>query len=489
CSYASVLQENMKIVLGGITYNGNVNNIMITRYNAYGSIDVGFGDNGIKVLQFGGSDDWLTDIAVQSDGKIVAVGHTTTGGKTQMIALRLNTDGSLDNSFNTNGMTLIDFGPSINSYGMSMGILDDGKIIVSGYVRDSLLSYSHTAMCRLTSTGVPDNTFGDYGLITYDYLDLFCFPDEMVIHNDRIVLGGVFTNIDFERFAIFSGHYLDGNIDYDFGNFGYTSVALQGDATMMGHAAGNGMCVAPDGKILYTCNQHPGWLENDFAVLRLDQDGGMDYTFGTNGIVVNAMEEDSYAMDVITQADGKIIACGSYKSPDPGSYDFLIMRYLDNGDLDPDFGEAGTGVVISNVSPEAWLPDRSFNLMFCNMDRLLVSGYAKHDFGNSDFAMACYHTGLNVGIEKPDYSGLTLSIQPNPVREYAKICFQLDHSVRVVTKIFNASGTLVSKISDSFYPEGEHQLQWNSKHLPTGLYVIKMSTDDKIYTTKLIKLH
>ena len=64
-----------------------------------------------------------------------------------------------------------------------MGILDDGKIIISGYVRDSAYSYNHIAMCRLTSTGVLDYSFGVNGLKTYDFLDLWCFPDEMIIHN------------------------------------------------------------------------------------------------------------------------------------------------------------------------------------------------------------------------------------------------------------------------------------------------------------------
>ena len=253
-SYASALQDDMKIVLGGITFYsgtaGIVRNIMITRYNSHGTIDMGFADNGIKVLEFGGSDDYLTDIGIQEDGKIVAVGYTSSAyeNKTNMIALRLNPDGSLDNSFNASGMKVIDFGEDINAYGMSMGILDDGKIIISGYIRDTLLTYSEIAMCKLLPSGALDIDFGYFGLINYEYDDLFHFPDELVIQNDRIVLGGISLNDDFERFACISAYHLNGEIDYSFGGGGYTTVMLEGDAIFMGGVADNGMCLAPDGK-------------------------------------------------------------------------------------------------------------------------------------------------------------------------------------------------------------------------------------------------
>ncbi len=493
-SYASALQDNMKIVLGGITLytgaSGTVENIMVTRYNSYGSIDMGFADDGIKVLEYGGSDDWLTDIAIQPDGKIVGVGHTTSGSKTKMLAFRLNTDGSLDNSFHIDGMAVIDFGEHVNAYGMSLGICEDGKIVISGYVRDTVLSYSEIAMCKLLPTGFLDTDFGYFGLATYEEQDLFCFPDELVIHNDRIILGGIFLNADFERFAVISGYHLNGEIDYSFGNVGYTSVMLEGDATIMGGAANNGMCVAPDGKILYTCNQVPGWLENDMALLRLNPDGGIDYSFGTNGVLVNAMDVNTSANDVITQADGKIIVCGTYRSPDPGSYDFLVMRYHENGDLDTDFGSDGTGIVITQVSSEVqWYGDKSYNLMFCNMDRLLVSGYGRTISGGKDFAMACYNTGLDVGISKHEASEIDFSVHPNPVVDQVDISFSLAHSANVEIEIHNVSGTLVSKISDTFYPEGEHQLRWNCEELPAGMYITKLTIGDKTYTSKIIKSH
>ncbi len=484
-SYASVLQNDMKIVLGGKTYYtgsaGTVSNIMITRYNSYGSVDMGFGTNGIKVLEFGGSDDYLTDIGIQADGKIVAVGYTSSAyeNKTKMLALRLNTDGSLDNSFNMDGMAVVDFGEDINAYAMSMGILDDGKIIIAGYIRDTLLNYSEIAMCKLLPSGFLDLSFGYSGLINYEYNDLYHFPDELVIQNDRIVLGGISMNDDFERFVCISAYHYNGEIDYSFGGGGYTTVMLEGDAIAMGGASSNGMCLAPDGKILYTCNQKPAKFENDFAFLRLNQNGGIDYSLGTNGVLVTEMDANSYARDIITQADGKIIACGTYRTPEPGSFDFLIMRYHENGDLDTDFGTDGTGIVITHISKEVqWYEDEAFNLMFCNMDRLLVSGYGRTIAGEQDFAMACYHTGLSMGVESRA-TEKEMSIFPNPAQDHVSINIPPGEEIQEIS-IYNQNGQrLIHKTVNS--------TRIDISMIPGGVYTIEVRNTSGITTAKFLK--
>lgn len=485
-SYASAIQADLKIILGGHCINGGVNNIMIVRYHAFGNIDLSFGNDGIKVLLLGGSDDMLTDIAVQPDGKIVFVGYTNNGTKEQMIAGRLNTDGSLDNSFSATGMVVIDFGSSKNSCGMSMALLDDGKILIAGYTYETTPNYvSHIAMCRLTSYGVPDDTFGVNGLITYDFNDLWCYPDNVVIHDERIILGGVFLNSDFTRYVTLSRYYLDGTLDNNFGNLGYTTVEL--DQAVIGGPERGGMCMTADGKIVYANKVNPAWLVKDFAVLRFNQNGSVDNSFGTNGMIVTELEGNSSAAAVVAQADGKIIACGTHRTPDPGSDDFVLIRYLENGDLDASFGAEGTGVVISNISPEIYLPDKSYDMLFWNGDKLLVSGHANTDLSDTDFAMACYHTGLNVGIETPDNAEIYLSIYPNPVTDQATIAFKLTQAEIVKVEVMNTSGIIVANITYDYYTKGEHQLRWDGSRLAAGVYIVKMAVGDRVYTGKLVK--
>ena len=484
-STVAVMQDDYKIILGGRTSMSGVSNLMFARYNTHGSPDQGFGSAGVKVFPFGGSNDFLSDIALQADGKIVAVGYTITD-ETQMIAMRLNTDGSLDNSFSGNGMAVIEFGDSIDSWAKSLAILDDGRILICGFIQSNPFSYVKSAMCMLTPTGMFDYSFGENGLLTHELPDVWSYPDEMIIDDDKIILGGVYLNTDFERFATISRYNLDGSLDLSYGDSGYSMYQLEGDAAISGDA-NIGMCMTPDGKIVITCNVYPGWLQSDFALLRFNADGSIDNTFGVNGLVVQDMGEDSFARDLVVQADGKIIACGSYRNPDYDQDDFLIMRFLESGFLDPGFGTDGNGIVIADVSPEDWYSNGSNCAIFCNLDRLLVSGYARTDHSDPDFAMACYHTGLSVDVNSPESKSQILSIYPNPVQDQARISFTLARDSQVKAEILNTNGQTVALLTDQVFPAGEREIEWNSEGIPDGIYLIKMVIGNEVYSSKIIK--
>ena len=65
-----------------------------------------FDSDGLVTTDFGGQEDGITGIALQSDGKIVAVGSSD--GKVFALA-RYNTDGSLDTSFDSDGLVTTGF--------------------------------------------------------------------------------------------------------------------------------------------------------------------------------------------------------------------------------------------------------------------------------------------------------------------------------------------------------------------------------------------
>ena len=429
-SYASALQADGKIILGGYSVNNLHHNMTFVRYLPDGTLDNTFGNGGIKVLLFGGSDDYLEDLVIQPDGKIIAVGYTTYTNSTnkQITVTRLNTDGSLDNSFNANGMTLINFGDSVNAYGRSVALQDDGKIIVGGHVTftDQDPEINGT-ICRLTSSGVLDNTFGVNGMISHDILSQWNYMTQVAIQDEKIILGGMsIRSADNARFVTLCRYNPDGSLDTGFGTSGVTSV--ENSVAISVNASRSGMCISEDGKIILADYVVVGWYDSDLAVWRFHPDGSPDNYFGNAGIVVTAMEGSSGAAAVAVQADGKIIAAGYHKSPEPGSYDFVLVRYLDNGDLDATFGTEGTGVVISNVSPDIWYADKCSSLLLLDDGKLLASGYAKTDHQNPDFAIARYHTGCFVGIDKPVQNESMFTITPNPFASVTKLDFKLSET-------------------------------------------------------------
>ncbi|MBI5779324.1 MAG: hypothetical protein HZA49_07700 [Planctomycetes bacterium] len=124
-SFAVAIQPDNKIVVAGSSGDGK---FALARYNTDGSLDATFDSDGIVTTTIGAGSS-VVALAIQSDGKIVAVG--TEGSGSQIALARYNTDGSLDTAFGTNGIVTTRVGVVYN-YAYAVAIQSDGKIVVAG---------------------------------------------------------------------------------------------------------------------------------------------------------------------------------------------------------------------------------------------------------------------------------------------------------------------------------------------------------------------
>jgi uncharacterized delta-60 repeat protein len=97
------LQGDGKIVVGGQSHNGVTNDFAVARYETNGALDTTFNGTGSVVTGIGASDDTLTSVAVQGDGKIVAAGFAWNGSKNDFALARYTSAGVLDTDFNGTG--------------------------------------------------------------------------------------------------------------------------------------------------------------------------------------------------------------------------------------------------------------------------------------------------------------------------------------------------------------------------------------------------
>ena len=106
-----VIQPDGKIVVAGYTYSNIYgNDVLCIRYNSDGTLDNTFGNNGIVTFDIQqGSDDKALAIDIQSDGKLVLAGYSDNGSDREALVMRLNTDGTPDTSFGQNGSVLTNF--------------------------------------------------------------------------------------------------------------------------------------------------------------------------------------------------------------------------------------------------------------------------------------------------------------------------------------------------------------------------------------------
>ena len=153
------LQSDGKIIAAGFALDNNTNKFALTRYNSNGSLDSGFGTAGIVKTTIG-TDARIHAMTLQSDGKIVVAGQAIVSGIKQLVVAQYDTNGSLDTTFNATGIVLTNIQDL--SGANSLVLQTDGKIVVGGFsLGDDSQQF---ALARYTTTGTLDATFGTAGI-------------------------------------------------------------------------------------------------------------------------------------------------------------------------------------------------------------------------------------------------------------------------------------------------------------------------------------
>lgn len=292
-------------------------------------LDLSFGESGRVTTDAAGAFARINDLAVQTDGKIVAAGSDFT-------LARYARDGSIDPSFGQDGLANGDMRDGEEAYGVA--IQSDGKIIVVGnaYARGD----SDFALARFHADGALDPSFSEDGLITADNGWTSARAYAVAIQDDGkvVVAGEAFGHGD-PNFAI--GRYnSDGTPDYSFGRGGWV---LSDFGPGYGEAV-RAVVVQPDGKILVAGST--AWFgagstgSGDFGLARYRGDGTPDATFGTNGLVVTDFAGGTdTATGLALLPDGDIVAVGGARVGERSV--FALARYQSDGALAARFGTGG----------------------------------------------------------------------------------------------------------------------------------------------------
>jgi uncharacterized delta-60 repeat protein len=161
---ALAIQPDGKIIAAGFAGvdfdTQDSGDFALARYNTDGSLDMTFGRSGIVTTRLADRSSGISDLAVLSEGRIVAVGPSYAGPvATNSALVRYNRDGSLDQSFGISGVVTTDF----SGRSHALAIESDGKLIVSGRAAGNF------AIARYNSDGSLDTTFGILGKVTTDF--------------------------------------------------------------------------------------------------------------------------------------------------------------------------------------------------------------------------------------------------------------------------------------------------------------------------------
>jgi uncharacterized delta-60 repeat protein len=382
-AYAMALQSDNKIVLGGYSYIGSNDDFSLTRYNPDGSLDTSFDTDGKVTTAVGSNNEAIRDVAIQSDGKILAVGYQYDGSQYDFALVRYNSDGSLDTSFDTDGKVTTAIG-SANNSSFSVAIQSDGKIVAGGFANNGF--NDDFALTRYNSDGSLDTSFDTDGKVTTQIGSYSEVIRSLAIQSDgKIVAVGYSYNGSNYDFAI-ARYNSNGSLDNSFNTTGKVTTAIgTGDEYAMSSA------IQSDGKIVAVGYSHNG-SDNDFALVRYNSDGSLDSSFNTSGKVTTSIGPASNsAFSVAVLNDGKIVVAGF--ASNGSNDDFALARYNGDGLLDASFGTDGKFTTDFGSGN-----DVAYSLAVQGDGKLVASGYAYNGI-NLDFATIKY--------------GITAAAQPN----------------------------------------------------------------------------
>ena len=133
-AHALAIQSDGKIVTGGFVNNGSSGDGALTRHNADGTVDRAFGTAGRVVTDFGGRN-FGSALAIQSDGKIIVAGSDDFPPYYDFALARYEPDGSREVNSSRDGTVLTEFGG--NSWINAVAVQSDGKVVAVGYARPS----------------------------------------------------------------------------------------------------------------------------------------------------------------------------------------------------------------------------------------------------------------------------------------------------------------------------------------------------------------
>ncbi len=331
-----VLPDGKILGAGG---RGGSHGFLLARFNADGSPDTGFGNEGIKVepdLNEPGNTREIVAIERRADGKLVAAGlGRGPGGVNAFQFARYLSNGSLDPGFGSGGLTTVPLTPSGSALAMAQA--PDQKLVATGDRTDGV-----AVVVRVTEGGEPDP---DFSVVPSAGVRLVDVPGSngeagfavSVLGNGTVLIGGFADNGAFLAELDANGEPVAG-----FGTAGIAVHDLGTDLQPSGEIFDLG--VLPDGRILATGASVTGSNDEQAFVARFTPSGELDPSFASGGVFLSnptPVDDELSSLEILP--DGSVLVAGS-RGEGGGVGDTWLFRLTANGQLDGSFGSGGESI-------------------------------------------------------------------------------------------------------------------------------------------------
>lgn len=471
-----VVQPDGKILAAGRAIIGVNYDFALVRFDVNGAMDGTFGLGGKVTTAIGSADDEAYAMALQPDGKIILVGRSFNGTEFDVALVRYLANGLLDTSFNFTGIVKTSTGPG-NDEAFAVTIQTDGKIVVAGHSGNG--ADTDFMLLRLEANGNIDTNYGTNGVVHTDFSGFEDSAYAMSQQPDgKIVVAGQSFNGTDEDYAL-ARYLTDGSLDTSFHNDGRQTTDFTEGANIY-QDYGQALAIQPDGKIVVVGYAKKATSQTVITLARYAPNGDLDVNFGIAGkITAYVYSTIEKAQAVVVQPDGKlVVACTAFSSFYKN--DFALIRFDGIGKPDASFGYNGKVTTDFQVSA-----DHAMAVAMQPDGKILAAGDAF-----SNFAIARYLSGLNVGaldLPNPDPA---LSVYPNPVTQGAAILtYSLEKTDEISIALYDQQGQWIQTLLPTVRQEvGTYQIPIKFPiERSSGIYTAVLSSGSRKTGIRIVR--
>ncbi|MDH6251157.1 putative delta-60 repeat protein [Chryseobacterium sp. H1D6B] len=398
---------------------------IVQRLNSDGSIDNSF--NTFSIVT-GFQDLYFSQISIQPDNKILL------GEFGFRYLTRLNENGTLDFGFGNNGqmndgaisMILSDRGLSSSQLNKIVSI--GNKILLCFDATDEQQNYK-IGVLRLNDNGTVDNSFGNNGVIIEDGSS-----GQMIVQNNSKL---ILISQDLQTLAIHKSRYsLDGILDGTFNNNLLQYTMPPGYMTYLAKAVGKNNNV-----FIYGVSSPASGPVPLITLIKIDQNGEIDHSFGVSGVA----NEQYYSTNnytvynntpfqnlLIDNDNNLLVVCSVSPTMSPLNYNQFIKKFNSSGAVDQSFGNNGTVDIDLNSS------EYVRKAIITNDNKIMIFGYnSSPNKGVITKILNNSNTLTTENLIKQDFK-----ISPNPVENFIHLNNQKNNKI-ITAEIMDFSGRIL----------------------------------------------
>jgi uncharacterized delta-60 repeat protein len=478
------VQPDGKIVAVGMSYDASWNAVAVVyRFNPDGWPDISFALGGSYMFSLDNEAN-IYACHIKDDGSILLVGSTTDYSSYRILMIQLNSMGFPDENFGEGGVVVQHIGPDMNSYedhGLGITLQDDGKILVSGKSYNSDYRFVPVVV-RFNANGSLDTSFGVNGVAGVPVTEVDNEFTRVCVQSDgKIIASGHISN-GLSWFSLLIARFDEnGILDPAFGTNGVVNMNLNNvDDEFFG------MALTPDDEIVL-CGFTT--LQSDYSyhtlVMKFDATGQVVAGFGDNGAVVLGTEPMNVGDAMALQDDNKILVVGTSGEMTPMNNDWAMWRLHPDGSLDNTFGTEGK--VTTEFFGNA---DEALGIALFE-NKIVVAGKARNTNNNHDLAVARYNNDTYVSVEETNALH-DFKVSPNPVNAQGTvtISYNLKQAGIVTVEMIDVTGKTVSVLSSRFEQSGQRNSQCNMpSDISNGVYFVRINSAQGTYNMQKLLVY